>query len=102
MKNFLFIYKPYKHKPSRARKVVESVNNNYCNYDFGFLYLSLKCIGNVDFVLGIENLEDLVTESGRKKLKIKVAGTFDIKTPLFSLKKLPFTFEDTLHNILNY
>jgi|688.fasta_scaffold464192_1 hypothetical protein len=57
MKNFLFIYKPYKHKPSFARKVVESVNNNYCNYDFGFLYLSLKCIGNVDFVLGIENLE---------------------------------------------
>ena len=52
--------------------------------------------------LGIENLEDLVTESGRKKLKIKVTGTFDVKTPLFSLKKLPFTFEDTLHNILNY
>jgi len=54
------------------------------------------------FNLGIENLEDLVTESGRKKLKIKVAGTFDVKTPLFSLKKLPFLFEDSLHNILNY
>lgn len=58
MKNFLFIYKSYKHKPDVARKVVESVNNNYCNYDFGFLYLSLKCIGNVDFVLGIENLDN--------------------------------------------
>jgi len=52
--------------------------------------------------LGIENLEDLVTESGRKKLKIKVTGTFDVKTPVFTLKKLPFEFEDTLHNILNY
>ena len=54
------------------------------------------------FDLGIENLEDLVTESGRKKLKIKVTGTFDVKTPVFTLKKLPFEFEDTLHNILNY
>jgi LEA14-like dessication related protein len=62
------------------------------------VFLTMKELLN----LGIENLEDLVTESGRKKLKIKVAGTFDIKTPLFGLKKLPFEFEDTLHNILNY
>jgi LEA14-like dessication related protein len=54
------------------------------------------------FNLGIENLEDLVTESGRKKLKLKVTGTFDIKTPLFTLRKLPFEFEDSLHNIMNY
>jgi hypothetical protein len=52
--------------------------------------------------LGIENLEDLVTESGRKKVKLKVVGTFDIKTPLFGLKKLPFEFEDSVHNIMNY
>jgi len=52
--------------------------------------------------LGIENLEDLVTESGRKKVKLKVVGTFDIKTPLFCLKKLPFEFEDSVHNIMNY
>jgi len=58
MKNFLFIYRSFKHKPYFAPKVVESINNNYCNYDFGFLYLSLKCISNVDFVLGIENLEN--------------------------------------------
>ena len=54
------------------------------------------------FNLGIQNLEDLVTESGRKKLKLKVTGTFDVKTPLFVLKKLPFEFEDSLHNIMNY
>jgi hypothetical protein len=58
MKNFLFIYRSYKDKPYFAHKVLESVNNNYCNYDFGFLYLSLKCIGNVDFILGVENLDN--------------------------------------------
>jgi len=52
--------------------------------------------------LGVENLEDLVTESGRKKVKLKVVGKFDIKTPLFGLKKLPFEFEDSVHNIMNY
>lgn len=49
-----------------------------------------------------ENLSSLVTEEGRKKTKIKVIGTFDISTPLFTLKKLPFYFEDTIHNIMNY
>jgi len=49
-----------------------------------------------------ENLSSLVTEAGRKKTKIKVIGTFDISTPLFTLKKLPFYFEDTIHNIMNY
>ena len=52
--------------------------------------------------LGVDNVEDLVTESGRKKVKVKVTGTFDIKTALFGLKKLPFTFEDSVHNIMNY
>lgn len=63
MKNFLFIYRPYKNKPYLAHKVLESVNNNYCNYDFGFLYLSLKCIGNVDFILGIENLDNYLEKN---------------------------------------
>ena len=49
-----------------------------------------------------ENLSSLVTEEGRKKTKIKVIGTFDISTPLFTLRKLPFYFEDTIHNIMNY
>ena len=49
-----------------------------------------------------ENLSSLVTEEGRKKTKIKVIGTFDISTPIFTLKKLPFYFEDTIHNIMNY
>jgi len=52
--------------------------------------------------LGAENLTGFLTETGRKKTKLKVTGTFDVKTPLFTLKKLPFYFEDTIHNIMNY
>ena len=52
--------------------------------------------------LGAENLTGFLTETGRKKTKLKVEGTFDVKTPLFTLRKLPFYFEDTIHNIMNY
>ena len=52
--------------------------------------------------LGADNLAGFLTEAGRKKTKIKVVGTFDIGTPLFRLKKLPFYFQDTIQNIMNY
>lgn len=52
--------------------------------------------------LGSENLAGFLTEEGRKKTKLKVVGTFDVGTPVFTLKKLPFFFEDTLQNILEY
>jgi LEA14-like dessication related protein len=52
--------------------------------------------------LGKDNLAGFLTESGRKKTKLKVTGTLDIATPLFTLRKLPFFFQDTLHNIMNY
>ena len=52
--------------------------------------------------LGAENLTGFLTETGRKKTKLKVTGTFDVKTPLFTLRKLPFYFEDTIQNIMNY
>jgi LEA14-like dessication related protein len=52
--------------------------------------------------LGADNLAGFLSEAGRKKTKLKVEGTFDIGTPLFTLKKLPFWFEDTIHNIMNY
>ena len=52
--------------------------------------------------LGKDNLAGFLTESGRKKTKLKVTGTLDIATPLFTLRKLPFFFEDTLQNIMNY
>ena len=52
--------------------------------------------------LGVDNLAGFLTEEGRKKTKLKVNGTFDVKTPLFTLRKLPFYFEDTIQNIMNY
>lgn len=52
--------------------------------------------------LGTENVAGFLTEEGRKKTKLKVSGTFDVKTPVFTLRKLPFFFEDTIYNIMNY
>ena len=52
--------------------------------------------------LGTENIADFLTEEGRRKKKLKVSGTFDVKTPIFTLRKLPFFFQDTIHNIINY
>jgi LEA14-like dessication related protein len=52
--------------------------------------------------LGVDSLSNLVSEQGRRKTKLKVVGTFDVVTPLFKLRKLPFYFEDTIHNIMNY
>jgi LEA14-like dessication related protein len=52
--------------------------------------------------LGTENIADFLTEEGRRKTKLKVSGTFDVKTPIFTLRKLPFFFQDTIHNIINY
>ena len=51
MKNFLFISRQGSldiHLESHALNIFK---NNYCNYDFGFFLLSLKCIGNVDFLI---------------------------------------------------
>ncbi len=52
--------------------------------------------------IGINNLGDFLTEEGRKKLKLKVTGFFTIQTKLFAVRKVPFEYEDTIHNIMNY
>jgi LEA14-like dessication related protein len=52
--------------------------------------------------LGVNNITGFLTEEGRKKTKLKVVGTFDVKTPLFTLRKLPFEFSDSIQNIINY
>lgn len=57
MKNFLFIYRSHKNKIEERSKILESIRNNYCNHDFGFFLLSLKCIANVDFIFGVEELD---------------------------------------------
>jgi LEA14-like dessication related protein len=62
------------------------------------IYITTKEIFN----LGIDNVAGFLTEEGRKKTKLKVTGSLDVGTPLFTLRKLPFYFEDTIHNIMNY
>ena len=62
------------------------------------IYITRKDI----FKLGVDNLAGFISEAGRKKTKLKVVGTFDISTPLFTLRKLPFEFKDTIQNIMNY
>jgi hypothetical protein len=57
MKNFLFIYRSHKNKIEERSKILESIKNNYCNHDFGFFLLSLKCFANVDFIFGVEELD---------------------------------------------
>lgn len=52
--------------------------------------------------IGSENLAGFLTEAGRKKMRLKVVGTFDVKTPIFTIRKLPFYFEDSIQNIMNY
>ena len=58
MKNFLFIYRSHKNNPEQRSKILKSIENNYCNHDFGFFFLSLKCIANVDFIFGVEELDN--------------------------------------------
>ena len=58
MKKFLFIYRSHKNNLEQRSKILKSVENNYCNHDFGFFLLSLKCIANVDFIFGVEELDN--------------------------------------------
>lgn len=62
------------------------------------IYVTRKDISK----LGVDNLAGFISEAGRKKTVLKVVGTFDISTPLFTLRKLPFQFKDTIQNIMNY
>jgi len=62
------------------------------------IYITTKEIAKI----GSENLAGFLTEAGRKKMRLKVVGTFDVKTPIFTIKKLPFYFEDSIQNIMNY
>jgi hypothetical protein len=56
----------------------------------------------VSLALGITNFENLSTDEGRAKLKLKVKGNFTIGTSLFNVKKIPFEFRDSIKNIMSY
>ena len=64
-KNFLFICRERESNAHLASHMLNSFKNNYCNYDFGFFLLSLKCIGNVDFKIWKSGAEKEGVSGGR-------------------------------------
>lgn len=52
--------------------------------------------------IGLENLGGFMVKEGREKLKLKVVGDFTIQTKVYTAKKIPFEFQDTVENIMNY
>lgn len=52
--------------------------------------------------IGVDNLGGFMSEEGRKKLRLRVTGFFTIQTSLFAIRKVPFEYSDTIHNIMNY
>jgi hypothetical protein len=102
MKNFLFICRSKDSKPHLESHMLTSFKNNYCNFDFGFFLLSLKCIGNVDCLIwrvpgkkksqGVEDHE--INKQLEKKydaiiIDIKAFKTFSKNILLFLKKNKP-------------
>jgi hypothetical protein len=85
-----------------VKKVGSSIDTEVYGNGTSIIHTNIYITTKEALKLGVDNLSGFITESGRKKTNIKVMGTFDIKTPLFTLRKLPFFFQDTLHNIMNY
>jgi LEA14-like dessication related protein len=54
------------------------------------------------FNIGLDNLGGFLVKEGRKTLKLKVVGDFTIQTKIYTAKKIPFEFSDTIENIMNY
>ena len=94
MKNFLFICRSDKSKTHLESHMLTSFKNNYCNFDFGFFLLSLKCIGNVDFLtwreLGKKSQEARDQEINNQLEKKYDAIIIDIKVFKTSSKNILF------------
>ena len=74
------------------------VKSNSTSYIPTYVVFEPKELKNI----GLENASKFLTEEGRKDLNLLVKGTFTVKTEVFEVKKFPFEFEDTIHNIYNY
>jgi hypothetical protein len=91
-KNFLFISDAFERDKDRKLSAIDSFNNNSCNNSYGFFILSLKCIGNVEIAMGLED--------GNKKLNKNYDMIFlDIKSLTYN--SLPSLFLNFCDNIKN-
>jgi LEA14-like dessication related protein len=53
-------------------------------------------------LVGVNNFASLLSADGRRNLNLKVTGTMDVKTSVFSVKKFPFEYSDSIQNIMEY
>ena len=91
-KNFLFISDAFERDKDRKLSTINSFNNNLCNTSYGFFILSLKCIGNIEIAMGLED--------GNKKLNKNYDMIFlDIKSLTYN--DLPSLFLNFCDNIQN-
>jgi hypothetical protein len=106
MKNFLFICRSHGSEQHLESLVLTSFKNNYCNFDFGFFLLSLKCIGSVNFLIlkpgkdggGVGGRWDKEINNNLEKkydaviIDFKIFRTLDdVKKKLFYIKKIKST-----------
>jgi hypothetical protein len=76
MKNFLFINESLERDKDRKLSFINSYNKDLCNHSYGFFILSLKCIANVEIVMGLE-------EANKKLNKNYDMIFLDIKSLIF-------------------
>jgi hypothetical protein len=91
-KNFLFISDAFERNKDDKLSTINSFNNNLCNKSYGFFILSLKCIGNVEIAMGLEE--------GNAKLNKNYDMIFlDIKSLIFNgLQTAFFNFCNNIKN----
>jgi hypothetical protein len=91
-KNFLFISDAFERNKDDKLSAINSFNNNLCNKSYGFFILSLKCIGNVEIAMGLEE--------GNAKLNKNYDMIFlDIKSLIFNgLQTAFFNFCNNIKN----
>jgi hypothetical protein len=91
-KNFLFISDAFERNKDDKLSTINSFNNNLCNKSNGFFILSLKCIGNVEIAMGLEE--------GNAKLNKNYDMIFlDIKSLIFNgLQTAFFNFCNNIKN----
>lgn len=90
-KNFLFINETLERGKDHKLSFINSFNNNLCNHSYGFFILSLKCIGNVEIAMGLEE--------GNKLLDKNYDMIFlDIKSLIFDPREHFLNFCNNIKN----
>ena len=79
MKNFLFINETLNKKIIYKSSFIDAYNNNLCMHSYGFFILSLKCIGDVEIAMGLEEATIKIEKNEKKYDMIFL----DIKSLIF-------------------